>query len=91
MISREQASIELLGILERYGFSKWRLVPLGPPEQDAAIRWILDSNDALVNALKHLRNSYCAELAVHPIKDSDAILAEVEASLKKAARAKSMI
>jgi hypothetical protein len=91
MISREQASIELLGILERYGFSNWRLVPLAAPEQDAAIRWVLNSNDALVTALKHLRNSYCAELVAHPIKDSDAILAEVEASLKNAARAKSVI
>jgi hypothetical protein len=91
MVSREQASIELIAILDRYSFSRRRLVPFAVPEQDATLRWLLDSNDKLATALKHLRNSYCAQLAEHRIEGSDEILAEVEASLKNAAKAKSVI
>jgi hypothetical protein len=91
MISREQASIELLAILERYGFSERRLLPFTVPEQDATVRWVLCSNDELATTLKHLRNSYCALLAGNPVKDDDEILAMVEASLKNAAKAKSIV
>ncbi len=91
MVSREQASIELLAILDRYSFSGRRLVPFAVPEQDATLRWLLDSNHKLAAALRHLRNSYCAQLAEHRIGDSEEILAEVEASLKNAAKANTVI
>ena len=89
MVSREQASIELLAILDRY--TTRRLVPSAAPGQKAAIRWLLASNDKLATALIHLRDSYCVQLAEHPIKGSDEILAEVAGSLRNAAKAKSVI
>jgi hypothetical protein len=46
------------------------------------IRWTLESNIALAAALKQLRDSYKLLQAGKPVKDADAILAEVEAALK---------
>jgi hypothetical protein len=46
------------------------------------IRWTLESNIVLAAALKRLRDSYKLLQAGKPVKDADAILAEVEAALK---------
>jgi hypothetical protein len=46
------------------------------------IRWTLESNILLAAALKRLRDSYKLLQAGKPVKDADALLAEVEAALK---------
>jgi hypothetical protein len=46
------------------------------------IRWTLESNIVLAAALKRLRESYKLLQAGKPVRDNDAILAEVEAALK---------
>jgi hypothetical protein len=47
------------------------------------IRWTLESNIFLAAALKRLRDSYKLLQAGKPAKDADALLAEVEAALKR--------
>jgi hypothetical protein len=47
------------------------------------IRWTLESNIALAAALKKLRDAYKLQQAGKPVANADAILAEVEAALKK--------
>jgi hypothetical protein len=46
------------------------------------IRWSLESNIALVAALKRLRSSYTLIQAGKPVKDADEVLAQVEAVLQ---------
>ena len=56
--------------------------------------WAGNSNcrpSALVAALERIRESYCAQLAVHPIKGADEVLEEVEAALVKADKAKNVV
>ena len=46
------------------------------------IRWTLESNIALVAALKRLRSSYTLIQAGKPVKEADDVLAQVEAVLQ---------
>jgi hypothetical protein len=56
------------------------------------VRGVLDSNDELAAALERLRDSYCAMLAgKKPVKDDDEILAQVEAALTQAEKAKNVV
>jgi hypothetical protein len=52
------------------------------------VRAILESNNNLAVVLKRLRESYCAVLAGKPVRDDDEILAQVEAVLQRAEKAK---
>jgi hypothetical protein len=55
------------------------------------VRGVLESNDELAKVLKRLRDSYCALLAGKPVKADDHILAQIEAVLLGAARAKNLV
>jgi hypothetical protein len=52
---------------------------------------VFESNDELVAVVERIRDSYGALLAGKPVKDSDEILALVEAALKNAAKAKDIV
>jgi hypothetical protein len=55
------------------------------------VRGVLESNDELAKVLKRLRDSYCALLAGKPVKADDKILAQIEAVLQGAERAKNLV
>jgi hypothetical protein len=56
------------------------------------MRGVLESKDELAAALERLRDSYCALLAgKKPVKDDDEILAQVEAALTQAEKAKNVV
>ncbi len=52
------------------------------------IRWTLESNIELTDALRRLRNSYQLMEAGRPVKDAKDILMQVEAALENAERRK---
>jgi hypothetical protein len=52
---------------------------------------IVESNDELVVVVERLRDSYRALLAGKRVKDDDEILAQVEAALQNAAKAKNIV
>jgi hypothetical protein len=55
------------------------------------IRKVFESNDELVATMERLRDAFCAQLAGNPVKDDDEILAQVEAALQNAAKAKHVV
>jgi hypothetical protein len=73
------------------------VLPFSVPQQgvegqiETWIRGVVRSNDDLVNALVRLRDSYGAISVGEPVRDEDEILAQVQAALKGAARAKIIV
>ncbi len=73
------------------------VLPFSVPQQaveekiETWIRGVLQSNDDLVNALVRLRDLYGAISVGEPVRDEDEILAQVQAALKGAARAKLVV
>jgi hypothetical protein len=69
-----------------------QLFPFGVPQSvvktqiEDWIRGVLRSNEELLATLELLRDSYCAMLAGQPATNPDEIVAQVEATLKSAAR-----
>ena len=57
-------------------------------QMESWIRWTLESNIDLADALRRLRNSYLLIQAGKPAKDSTEILAQVEAALECAEKSK---
>jgi uncharacterized Zn finger protein len=55
------------------------------------IRNVFESNDELVATMERLRDAFCAQLAGNPVRDDDEILAQVEAALQNAAKAKHVV
>jgi len=55
------------------------------------IRGVLRSNDDLVNALVRLRDSYRTTSVGESVNDKDEILAQVQAALEGAAKAKTIV
>jgi hypothetical protein len=68
-------------------------LPQQPVEEkiETWIRGVLRSNDDLVNALVRLRDLYGAISVGEPVRDEDEILAQVQAALEGAARAKLVV
>ncbi len=57
-------------------------------QMEGWIRWTLESNIDLTDALRRLRNSYLLVQAGKPVKDATEILAQVEDALEHAERRK---
>jgi hypothetical protein len=54
------------------------------------IQRVFKSNDELAIALARMRDSYC-QFAVHRLTDNDGILAQVDAALQNATKAKDVV
>ncbi len=73
------------------------VLPFSLPKQgvedqiETWIRGVLRSNDDLVNALVRLRDSYRTTLVGESVNDEDEILAQVQAALEGAAKAKIIV
>jgi SUMO ligase MMS21 Smc5/6 complex component len=73
------------------------VLPFSLPKQgvedqiETWIRGVLRSNDDLVNALVRLRDSYRTTSVGESVNDKDEILAQVQAALEGAAKAKTIV
>jgi SUMO ligase MMS21 Smc5/6 complex component len=73
------------------------VLPFSLPKQgvedqiETWIRGVLRSNDDLVNALVRLRDSYRTTSVGESVNDKDEILAQVQAALEGATKAKTIV
>jgi hypothetical protein len=75
---------------DRLGFAVAQDVIEAELELEDWIQRVFKSNDELAIALARMRDSYC-QFAVHRLTDNDGILAQVDAALQNATKAKDVV